>query len=317
MGETKKKINLYLIISIIICLFGVAFAFFVFYNSGESRALLAGDVYLNMDETGGFVTLTKMFPETAEQARERDDNTVTFTIDGRNSTTNKTIYYEIMLDEGDTNTSYTNKIKPEHLRFDLIEIIDGVETMVVDNMSYSELNSTRIWVNKVDPNTSNISRSYQLRVWLSEDVLISDTESGADYTATDWNNTYASIKVGVYGDFEEKKMPSFYDKLEENLASYLVEDTSDTTCVTKYVTGSDVANNYVWYSGKLWRIVALNCDGTVKLVTQNSMTSIAWDSTSTNTDYSTSQIRSWLKNEFLPTINQDLIVESTWDYTTY
>ena len=85
---------------------------------------------------------------------------------------------------------------------------------------------------------------------------------------------------------------------------------------TRYVYGQTVDNNYVWYSGKMWRIVALNSDGTVKLVTQDNMTMIAW-SIDESIDYSTSQIRSWLNTEFLPTINESLIVDSNWDYTTY
>ena len=40
-------------------------------------------------------------------------------------------------------------------------------------------------------------------------------------------------------------------------------------------------------------------DGTIKLVTQNNMTSIALEISNSNTDYSISQIRSWLNDEFL------------------
>jgi len=85
------------------------------------------------------------------------------------------------------------------------------------------------------------------------------------------------------------------------------------------VYGVDVENNYVWYSGKLWRIVSINCDGTIKLVTQGNMTTIAWNIEDTNTVYENSQIHNWLKNEFLPTLaNVDtLLTDSTWDYTTY
>ena len=120
-----------------------------------------------------------------------------------------------------------------------------------------------------------------------------------------------------YLDIEEhydELIPSdLYRKMLIEAAPNLTEPDVDGT---RYLQG-DVTNNYVWYSGKLWRIVGLNSDGTVKLVTQGNMTTIAWDTSSTNTDYSTSQIRNWLKNEFLPTINQDLITESIWDYTTY
>lgn len=80
-----------------------------------------------------------------------------------------------------------------------------------------------------------------------------------------------------------------------------------------------IDNNYVWYSGKLWRVVCINEDGTIKMVTQGNMTSVAWSVAGDNTDYSISQVRSWLNNEFLPTLydSDSLLVDSSWDYTTY
>ena len=83
---------------------------------------------------------------------------------------------------------------------------------------------------------------------------------------------------------------------------------------TRYVYGNDVDNNYVWYSGKLWRIVALNSNGTIKLVTQDNIASIAWNTTANN-DYANSQVRNWLNNDFLQTIEKNLISTSEWDYT--
>jgi len=111
------------------------------------------------------------------------------------------------------------------------------------------------------------------------------------------------------------------DVIEDNL-TFSNEDSDGV----KYVTGSNT-DNYLWYSGKLWRIVAINDDRTIKLVTQGNMTTLAWsiesetvDGTTTyNTVYENSQIHNWLKNEFLPTLANanTLLADSTWDYTTY
>ena len=108
------------------------------------------------------------------------------------------------------------------------------------------------------------------------------------------------------------------EKLVDKITSTLTLTDADTDG-TRFVYGGDVDNNYVWYSGKLWRIVSINGDGSIKLVTQGNMTSLAWNTTSSNTVYKNSQIHNWLKNEFLPTLaNTDtLLVDSTWDYTTY
>ena len=34
--------------------------------------------------------------------------------------------------------------------------------------------------------------------------------------------------------------------------------------------------NYVWYSGKMWRIISVNTDGTMKMVTDDVITSISY-----------------------------------------
>ena len=207
--NNKKKYFIFIGL-ILIALIGVSFAFFNYYMQGANRDLIAGDIYLNMDETGGMVTLTNVFPETVEEARARTDNTVTFTIDGRNTTTNKDIWYEVLLNEGESVDGKT-RFEASDLVFDLIEIgTDGTETYLVDAMSFTDINAKRIWVDKVANNTTDFLKTYQLRVWLSDSVMISDTNPNADYPASNYKNYYASVKVGVYGDFNEKSLPYNY-----------------------------------------------------------------------------------------------------------
>lgn len=101
----------------------------------------------------------------------------------------------------------------------------------------------------------------------------------------------------------------------------IVEDkfelTPPDTDGTKFLEGEEVPN-YLWYSGKLWRILAINNDGSIRLVTHGCVSSVAWNSTS-STDYRTSQIRTWLNNEFYGTIYDadNLLVGTTLDYTLY
>ena len=75
-----------------------------------------------------------------------------------------------------------------------------------------------------------------------------------------------------------------------------------------------VDNNYVWYSGKLWRIVALYPDGTMKLVTEDTLSYIIWGKTS---EFNGSYIYQWLNEDFLDTLyNHEKIVENAlWNYT--
>ncbi|MGE5456391.1 MAG: hypothetical protein ACM3O4_04745 [Ignavibacteriales bacterium] len=84
-----------------------------------------------------------------------------------------------------------------------------------------------------------------------------------------------------------------------------------------YYKGKDV-NNYVSYSGRLWQIISVNDDNTVKMITVDNQTSIVWGM---DNDYKNSYVREWLNpsNEeysgiFYDTLyNPDVyIADSTW-----
>ena len=95
-----------------------------------------------------------------------------------------------------------------------------------------------------------------------------------------------------------------------------------------YLSGSqDCINfNYVWYSGKLWRITAINPDGTMKMMTDDNITTISYGSDANFYDiskkddasYTGSYVYQWLNEDFLDTLYnyKNIIVEdSTWNIT--
>lgn len=59
-----------------------------------------------------------------------------------------------------------------------------------------------------------------------------------------------------------------------------------------YFYGKDV-NNYVWYSGNLWRIIEITSSG-IKMISNNSLTSLVWG---INSEYDNSYINKWLKDK--------------------
>lgn len=64
-----------------------------------------------------------------------------------------------------------------------------------------------------------------------------------------------------------------------------------------YVYKGQVTNNYILYSGRLWRVISINKDKELKMVTESVESSLVWGF---NSNYETSYIRSWLnKNENL------------------
>lgn len=57
--------------------------------------------------------------------------------------------------------------------------------------------------------------------------------------------------------------------------------------------GNDLAN-YVQYSGRIWRVISVDKDKNIKLITDDSQTSLVWG---ISTDYKQSYVRSWLNDE--------------------
>ena len=222
----KSKKNLIILaIVIAISLIGITYAFFDYYMLGSNQKITAGKINLVFNEGEDTIDSGNIFPETVEKARSREDNFITFTVSGVNTTKDQDIWYEIMLNEGDPETGMT-RFNPEDLVFDLVEMnADGTEgEYVVNARSFSDFNARRIWVNTVDRNNATvINKTYKLRMWLSEDVLISDSDPNANYSATGYENHYASVKVSVYGDFVEKgiQIRSYY---MANLGNYDIEN---------------------------------------------------------------------------------------------
>ncbi len=79
-----------------------------------------------------------------------------------------------------------------------------------------------------------------------------------------------------------------------------------------YLKGNPT-DNYLWYSGFLWRIMGINADGTVRLITEENVTAIPWGADGTAQDYDGSHAKDWLNNYFYPRLKgNDIIVEQTW-----
>ena len=115
-----------------------------------------------------------------------------------------------------------------------------------------------------------------------------------------------------------------------------VNNPSDTSCKTKveedgitYISGTkDCINfNYVWYSGKLWRITAINPDGTMKMITDDVITNVSYGndfnfydtSKKGDTTYTGSYIYQFLNEDFLDTLynySNIITLDNTWNTST-
>ena len=145
----NKKIYLVIaLIGVMSIIFGVTYAFFTYNKTGSNQKIIAGDISMSFLDNNDSINLVGVFPETREEARSRDDNYVTFTIEGTN-TSNKTIYYEIDLIHGDDHDGLI-RFNDKDLRFDLVEVVDGEDTIIQGNVSFDEINNSKIWVDRID-----------------------------------------------------------------------------------------------------------------------------------------------------------------------
>ncbi len=159
--------------------------------------------------------------------------------------------------------------------------------------------------------SSGSSNIYKIRV---------KNESSSSVTIT--------LGVGVGLDYNDLSLPSnghlFEEAKKETVADYVLEpgengstydDGEDT-----FITGED-PNNYIWYSGKLWRAVSVNNDAkTTKLVTQWNISAISYDDDSGA--FEESHMEDWLNDTsidgFLGNLRDYenfIVTDSVWDAT--
>ncbi len=160
------------------------------------------------------------------------------------------------------------------------------------------------------------------------------------FTFTNLGSNDITIKLGTKGGLANYPIP-LDEGLELKVNTTLsvpiknaiiesVNNPSDSSCKTKveedgitYISGTkDCINfNYVWYSGKLWRITAINPDGTMKMITDDAITNISYGS---NVNFYTdnenkSYMYQWLNEDFLDTLynyENIIVTDSKWNSMT-
>ena len=231
MKNNKKTILITsIILGVLILTISLTYAVFSMSKTGQNSNLVVGDVYMHYANGNKSINLANVMPSETYDATSFFE----FTIDGKNTTTNKDIWYEIILKHGDEVSGKT-RIKDNLLKFTLTETKNGTTTTVFDGRSYNDLTNKRIWVNTINKNTtSEISITYRLYMWISNDTIIGNTDD-VDYTTDEWKNVFASIKVDVAGDFNEKSIATDASCFSTSISNNEVTITGyDASC------GSDV-----------------------------------------------------------------------------
>ena len=253
--KLKKSYIVTTVLLIAICLvtlIGSSYALFTKTLTGTKKvSVQTGTLKVNFAE-GNRINLSNVVPMSDSDGMNTTPYTFTITNSGTMNA-----YYTVRNEEDSSNT-LNNKYIKYRLMSDNYD--SGIKTLDTMGNGYYMLSSE---------NSLSVGQSvtYKLYLWLS---------SEADNTAQ--GKTYQS-KIVV-----QSTTNSIGDTVAATLLKGVGEkgsiDTSDSE--QTFITGTN-PNNYIWYSGKLWRAVLIDpTDNSVKLVTQWNISSIVYNNGSSN-----------------------------------
>ncbi len=291
--KNNKKFIIIGIFIIILLIIGIAFAYLTTTLQGDKEYVVrAGTLDLVLDE-GNELTLEKQIPLEDSEGMKLDGFNFSLVNNGKIDT-DYTIYLDDMeLSEGES------RIPDSSIRYSLTR---NDETFMARNMTTMGSNPNR----RVDFGTITPDETinYTLKIWIDYDTT---TEEASGKVFKGKLRVVATQPVG------EEASTLLLENIPE---SNQYDDGTDT-----FITGED-PNNYIWYSGKLWRAVSVNNEAkTVKLVTQWNISTISYN-TSGNTSFAGSYMEEWLNDTtvdgFLGNLRNYenfIVTDAVWDAT--
>ena len=209
--------------------------------------------------------------------------------------------YELKVDEEDINTltvkansrqdfivvltNPNNRIARFNFYY-LDSLPEGVDIGYIEDDDYN-IPPSEVGVNLEKVNTSGSSNKYRIRV-----ANITD------------NEVTINLGVSVGLDYNDLSLPSNGHLLRKikstGIVSEVLEDdimsrSNYTDSEQTFITGSN-PYNYIWYSGKLWRVVSFDTtDNSAKLVTEWGISSIPYNSWA-NSKFDGSHMEMWLND---------------------
>ena len=294
MSKSKEKILILgLILLMIIAVIGVSYAAFSYTGTGSQvNSITSGAIMMTYTESDNVINMTGALPTTDATGTVRltEGEYFDFTISS-NITGNVNINYEISAKDV---TTSDRKIDGSNIKLYLTRIKeDGTEEELMSPETYNEEASANNYTGRpagemslyASSMNSSETNNYRLRMYVTEEY----NPQG------DGGNLQFSVKINVYGK-DGDKMPVTTGPVADVLLSGVgANGAINTTDKDQtFITGTD-PNNYIWYSGKLWRAVSIDPDdNSVKLVTQWNISSITYSSGSTA--FEGSYMEDWLND---------------------
>ena len=269
--KNRRKIILTLcIVGIILIVSGISYAYLSVSLRGDKENIVkVGDLNLILDETSSNgITLENGVAITDEEGLAQDGSSFSLKNNGK-----AYVCYKLYLDDRD--------LEPNEIRVDdkLIKFSLDKDSAVGKAQTLPTIgtNPNRL----LDEGTiaSGATISYKLRLWFNSEI-------DANYSGQAFKG-----KLRVEAT-QCEKLPTVAEKLLAGVGKNGAIDTSDSE--QTFITGTD-PNNYIWYSGKLWRAVSIDpSDNSVKLVTQWNISAVPYNYS--NTTFEGSYMQQWLND---------------------
>ena len=296
MNYLKNKDKVLMIVAVIvlfIAVVGVSYAAFSYTRTGEKlNVITTGIIRMSYEESSNVISIDKALPTTdaTGKVRLKDgeyfDFTLSTTIQGSTN-----VNWEIAAQDV---TLGSKKIDGKYIKLYLTELnTDGSETEVMEPTVYTVNEEANDYTGRpanmmslaMGSTSTTFNKKYRLRMYVDE----SYNPQG------DGGDLVFSIKVNAYGKTGEvMPMPEpVATKLLKGVGKNGAIDTTDSE--QTFITGTN-PNNYIWYSGKLWRAISIDpSDNSVKLVTQWNISAIPYNA-SGNSAFEGSYMQQWLND---------------------
>ena len=292
MDKRKKIITIVIsIIIVLILIIAISYAYFSTQLNGTDQIVKVGTLDLILDETSEGISLDKAIGLSDSDGLALDGSTFELRNNG-----NKAVDYTIYLDDNTIEETDT-RIDDKYLKYNLNKNGEDSGPTLLTSIGS---NPNRILDSgTIEGRTTN---KYSLKLWITDEV--DGNYSGQVFSG--------KLRVEV----SQEKDKSVASVLLRNLPEEnLYDDGVDT-----FITGED-PNNYIWYSGKLWRAVSVNNEEkTVKLVTQWNISAISYDDDSST--FEGSYMEEWLNDTsvdgFLGNLREPeefIVMDAKWNAT--
>ena len=264
-NNQKKKLIIAITLLIIIILgLGITYAWLIQIVNGEKiQSMRVGTFRFSLTEENSLTINSGEFLKDSDGLKQEGFK---FTVQNVGKGYGS---YSVYLDD-DSISSGQTRIDDKFIRYSL-----GVNTDTTGTPT--NLTSRKIYSGGLDASKKD---TFVLRLWLNPAV------NG------DIGGQVFKVKLRIEVNQSTSPVP-VADKLLAGVGDKGTIDTSDSE--QTFITGTD-PNNYIWYSGKLWRAVSIDpSDNSVKLVTQWNISALSYNADG-NTAFEGSYMEQWLND---------------------